>query len=383
MGSDANIKSSNAKMRQCTTLLFSFAGLFLAAYSVANTSFLRNSDVPKASSSIQKILVESSAKAQQPIKPQIRANAEQGPDDADVVDISDAEFTSIRHIFQYGTPRTASTTQFNIVCVSLFLHIRAHSPELINNTICTAAGSFTNDEQSYKFMLQQDNIPQAVKSHVSDPDPRHIHNSTFVFATTNTKKDAERMELTLKKQYPNNTGIIQDLETLKALGVDYWLKTYAKFFRLSSDDVKLMSEYFQIWNELRQCCGMQMSTSFRNDILPSSQKNPNLKPHPLCKQSNAESLESSFMSTELYKIIAPYPLMRKMNRPAAVDGDLDGTYCKRYNDAVHEQGLPEDAEVNDPATWLNNRYQEIENHWGEELGNPFHAIEHLIQKKVS
>lgn len=77
------------------------------------------------------------------------------------------DITPIRHIFSYGLPRTASTTQFNILCAALFLHTRKHSPELLNNTICTIAGSFSNDEEAYKFTIQQHNIPQVVKSHVA------------------------------------------------------------------------------------------------------------------------------------------------------------------------------------------------------------------------
>ena len=343
--------------------------------------------VAKGSSSIQEMPIESSAKTQfnldkrsQPTKPQLgEAKTEPGLDEGAVIDVAeDVEFTPIRHIFQYGPPRTASTTQFNIICVGLFLHIRAHSPDLLNHTICTYAGSFKNESEAYKFMLQQDNIPQAVKSHVTEPDPRQIHNSTFVFATASTKNDTEKLTPALKKQWPN-TGIIQDLETLKEVGIDYWLSMYANFFALSSEDLNLMSEYFQKWSKLRQCCGLQMSKSFRNDILQPSQKNPLIKPHPFCELADAESMESSFMSTKLYKIIAQYPLVRKMNRPALVDGDLDGTYCKRYNAAVHEHGIPGSSEAVDG---LNSVYNGMQTHWGEELFDPLVAIRHLIQKKL-
>lgn len=285
-----------------------------------------------------------------------------------------ANIRPIRHVFQYGPSRTGSTTQFNMVCMSLFLHIRAHNPELLNNTICTMAGSFTDDDAAYKFMLQQDSIPQAVKSHAAEPDPHRINNSTYVFATAKNNQDAEQMK-TMLKEKGFVTGEIQDLETLKKRGIDYWLKRYAEFFSLSSQDLKLMSEYFKMWDKLRQCCGMQMSKSFRNDLLQPDEKNPRVKPHAFCELINPDSIETSFMNTDLFKLIDQYPLMRRMNRPSTVDGDLDGTYCSRYNTAVRTNGIPQQ---NKQLSGLNSIYQGIENHWSEELNNPFIGIQHMV-----
>lgn len=283
--------------------------------------------------------------------------------------------TPIRHIFQYGPPRTASTTQFNMACVSLFLHIRAHSPNLLNSTICTVAGSFSNEEEAYKFTLQQDNMPQAVKSHVAEPDPRQVNNSTFIFASCDRKTDAEQTKVMLEAK-GLNVGVIQDLETLKKLGIDHWLKVYADFFSLSPNDLQVMSKYFKIWNVLRQCCGMQMSKSYRNDLLPSDKKNSEFRPHPFCGSIDTDVVEASFMNTELYRLISQYQLMRRMNRPSTVDGDLNGTYCSRYSAAVREHGIPEDKKIHDG---LNSRYKGIENHWDEELSNPFIGATDLVQ----
>jgi hypothetical protein len=88
---------------------------------------------------------------------------------------SDVALAPIRHIFQYGPPHTAYTTQFHVTCVSLFLHIRAYHPGLLNNTLCALAGSSTNAANPYEYMLQQVNIPQVVKSHVKEPDPLYFN----------------------------------------------------------------------------------------------------------------------------------------------------------------------------------------------------------------
>ena len=286
------------------------------------------------------------------------------------------EVTSIRHVFQYGPPRTASTTQFNLVCVALFLHIKKYSPDQLNNTICTMAGSFTNDDLAYKYTLQQSNIPQAVKSHVNEPDPRQIKENTFVFATTKDAEEANRTIVMLHEKRLN-VGIIQDFETFKTRGIDHWLKVYADFFSLSSEDVKLMSEYFSVWDKLRQCCGMQMSKNFRNDLLPSDKKNPEIVSHTFCGLIDPDAIERAFMNTKLYKLIDKHKLMRRMNRPATVDGDLDGTYCSRYNQAVRANGITPDTLIH---SGLNSRYQSVQNHWNEELSDPFIGVKHLVNE---
>ena len=118
-----------------------------------------------------------------------------------------------------------------------------------------------------------------------------------------------------------------------------------------------------------------MSKNYRNDLLPSNEKNPDLKPHPSCGSVDADELEAHFMNTTLYKLLSQYQLMRKMNRPSTVDGDLDGTYCSRYNAAVRKYGIPEEARIN---KGLNSRYQGFQYHWAEELSNPFIGAKDLL-----
>jgi hypothetical protein len=291
-------------------------------------------------------------------------------------ELKKAGITPIRHIFQYGPPRTASTTQFNIICVALFLHTRLHRPELAENTICTMSGTYSKVEKAYKFMLQQLDIPQAVKSHI-EPDPLLINNSTFVFATARDKKQADNIRERFKKK-GLRIGAVQDFEMMKSLGIDFWIKMYAKFFSLPPKDVKFMSAYFNIWEQLRQCCGMQMSKNYRNELVPIDERDVTMKRHQFCSSIDIDALENSFMDTELYQLINEYESMRRINRPATVDGDLDGTYCSRYNAAVRAHGIPESRKQ---YSGLNSRYDEVEDHWNEELINPFVGIEHLIEGK--
>lgn len=286
--------------------------------------------------------------------------------------------TPIRHIFQTGPPGTASTTQFNIVCVALFLHTLRYRPELVDNTICTPA-SPSADDTDYVYFLQQPDIPQAVKSHaVDDVDPMQLHPSTLVFATA---KDRAQTNAVRERFHQKglNVGIVQDMELFNSLGVEFWIKIYGEYFSLDVDDIRKMTEFFTLWGVLRQCCGMHMSELYRNELLPSRDRNDALEHHPTCGSGNIDASESRFIDTPLFLLMEEYDAMRKMNRPSAVDGDLDGTYCARYEAAVRTHGIrPESAREHGG---LNSRYEELENHWEDEMKNPLGPIDHLMDAK--
>ncbi|KAL7476712.1 hypothetical protein ACHAW6_002554 [Cyclotella cf. meneghiniana] len=268
------------------------------------------------------------------------------------------------HVFQYGPPRTATTTQFNMVCVSLFLHVQFYYPELLKNTICNMGGKAMGTTADAKFFY---NVPQAVKSHIEKPEPKHFKKDTVVFTTDYTKEGAVRKERDLIS-HGFNVGIVQDLETLAEVGINGMLKQYAEFFWLTPAHSELMTTYFEQWDKLRQCCGMQMSKKFRNELVPASQKVNGTKPHEFCGSLDMDSLEAEFTKSDLYKTLNGYELMKRINRPAMVDGDLDGTYCSRYNDAIRKHGNA--GKING----LNSMYAEVKSNWKEGSKNPFELL---------
>jgi len=253
-----------------------------------------------------------------------------------------------------------------------------YRPELLNNTICNhvGKGNLTSTAESLaRFFLQRDDIPQAVKCHVSVPDSRTIRNSTIVFTTAPNKGEADQTKTVLERR-GFNIGIVQDVETLSQIGTSGYLQSYADFFNLTSQHIKLMTEYFQDWDILRQCCGMQMSRTFKNDLLPASLKMADMKQHSFCGDLHINDLETHFMNTDLYQLLDGYKLVRRINRPSLADGDLNGTYCSRYNDAIRR--APTDTK---DVHKLNVMFVDIENHYNEEVSNPLLGLEHLISKK--
>ncbi|KAL3785791.1 hypothetical protein HJC23_007347 [Cyclotella cryptica] len=264
-----------------------------------------------------------------------------------------------------------------MVCVSLFLHIKIHYPEALNNTICNIAVAEKNvtsrEKAAARFFLQRDDIPQAIKSHVHEPDPRILRNSTVVFTTAVSKTEANQTLANLAGK-GFNVGLVQDKETLARVGLRWYIQQYAEFFNLTSQYITLMDEYFQDWDKLRQCCGMQMSKYFKNELLPASLKKVGMKQHQFCGEIDINEIKNHFINNELYQLLDGYTLVRRINRPSVVNGNLDGTYCLRYNEAVRRTH----TDGNKTIQLLNYIYPDIENHFYDKRTNPLGGLEHHI-----
>jgi len=83
--------------------------------------------------------------------------------------------------------------------VSLFLHVQIYHPALLNNTICNMGGQVVGKSEAARFFS---NVPQAFKSHIDQPDPKHFKPSTVIFTTDFTKEGAVQ-----KKKKANKAGI--------------------------------------------------------------------------------------------------------------------------------------------------------------------------------
>lgn len=275
---------------------------------------------------------------------------------------------STLHIFQYGEPRTATTTQFNLACVSLFLHIQSHHPHLLNNTICHFIAKRTNVTFQESFILQRDDIPQAMKSHINKL-PGRVRNTTVLFTTAVDKSEHETKKQELESK-GHTVGMVQDLETLGEIGIEGYIDRFVHIFNLTSQHKEMMVSYFEDWDKIRQCCGMQMSKYYRNELVLPNGRRKGMKAHAFCTAIDINDLENHFMNTDLYKLIDGYTLMRRINRPSIVDGDLDGSYCSRYNDAVRTHTRNE----------LNSKYPGVKNNFKQETEDPIAGLQHLLRR---
>mmetsp|Transcript_23356 Transcript_23356/g.49002 ORF Transcript_23356/g.49002 Transcript_23356/m.49002 type:complete len:336 (-) Transcript_23356:192-1199(-) len=246
----------------------------------------------------------------------------------------------ILHAISIGNPRSASTLQFNAVCVSLFLHILNFAPALANNTSCIFVGGLKKFKKKEKQRSKSN--PQVIKMHFK-PNCTEVLNDTWLFSTARDLSDGreEKSWLIDHCGTQERIGYIQDLETLSEIGLDGILRKYGDVFSLEPHMMDAMIEYFDIWDKLRVCCGRQMSKYWRNDLLPtnSSLKDATMKKHSLCPTLVIDDVEKQFMETKLYKLLHLYENMRPINRPSMVDEVLTGKYCSEYNDAVKSRGI--------------------------------------------
>jgi len=243
----------------------------------------------------------------------------------------------ILHAISVGEYRTASTLQFNAVCASLFLHILYFAPDLANKTSCIFV-----EKSFHKMERGNESNPQVMKMHVM-PKSSTVQNDTWIFSTVRDRTEGEIVKTWLVETYgrPERIGYIQDLETLREIGLEEIIQKYADIFSLESFMVDAMIEYFHLWDKLRICCGKQMSKYWRNELLPSNStlKVTTMKNHSLCPHLNIDDVEERFMETKLYRLIHRHDKLRRMNRPSLLDGDLNGQYCSDYNNKVKTQGI--------------------------------------------
>ncbi|KAK1737450.1 hypothetical protein QTG54_011736 [Skeletonema marinoi] len=110
----------------------------------------------------------------------------------------------------YGQPRTASTTQFNLVCVCFVLHMKEHKPSLANATKCYFQGKGNHIYPSL-------DRPQVMKTHdVEQLSDFGTKTGTGIFITAPTKEQGRKMADSLNKS-GKIAALIQDVETLSEI----------------------------------------------------------------------------------------------------------------------------------------------------------------------
>ena len=281
--------------------------------------------------------------------------------------------TDILHVFQFGqAPRTTA-----IICASLFLHIQTRHPELLNSTLCNRGDKKVGNKREVSYFLERSDIPQAVMSQVDGSKLPPMKNTTVVFASAPDERAAAQKKLELRsKGY--TVGIVQNLQTMKETQIREIVMEYASFFHLTSEQISMMIDYFELWDQLRECCGMQMSKHFRNELLPDPDKHTDITPHDYCGSIDFDEVETKLMNTDLYKVLGKSKLMDRIRRPSAVDGDLDGMYCSRYNDAVRKHGIT----MNHHKFGINNWFVGVQNHLVQETsGDPLEELTNLLDSE--
>jgi len=237
----------------------------------------------------------------------------------------------ILHAITFGRTRTATTVQFNLVCVSLFLHVLSIQPSLANkhNLQLSWEGIQVSFTKRYS--------PASDQNHAIPPK-KLVLKSTWLFTTATDVVDATTTKDLIKNVFgpTQKIGYVQDLVTLSELGIEGMTRRYANIFSLPTYQIEVMIDYFIHWDKLRICCGLQMSKYWRNELLRANSNTGNLSLNnvSLCYNVVIDDVERQFMDTRLYNLISRYERMKWVNRPSLVDGPLTGKYCSGYNEEV-------------------------------------------------
>jgi len=238
---------------------------------------------------------------------------------------SSIDATNTFRWIQYGHPRTATTLQFQTLCYAMIVK-HLSDPKSIRNLHC-----------NYVQVPAKDQIG-VVKTHVF-PGGHFASENFVVFATSSGDRTKIYESL---KQAGFVVPFVSDLSFVAKYGYHSVLQ-YKDVLGMTDDEIGVVVEAIRYWDILRLCCGMQMSEDWRNRLYPRSGYHDHRTEHDLgyhgCEIYNISQVEEDFRSTVLYTSVAQYKHLKPMLRPSTVDGDLDGTYCLRYDEHVRATGI--------------------------------------------
>ena len=160
------------------------------------------------------------------------------------------KFPIKKHIVTHGHPRTATTLLFNMAATSYFLYLRQNEPD--------EASEVTLDFRQRKSggtFLRHSNAPHVIKTHVALDE--FIDDNTVIFTTAIDKEEAAETQMRLSRE-GHVVAFVQDMESLKELGIPGLVEKYVDGFGLSQKDEDDLIKYFSHWEILRQCCGQQV-----------------------------------------------------------------------------------------------------------------------------
>eukprot|EP00041_Stephanoeca_diplocostata_P001283 m.19411 g.19411 ORF g.19411 m.19411 type:complete len:295 (+) comp11825_c1_seq2:529-1413(+) len=232
---------------------------------------------------------------------------------------------------QIGKPRTATTLQFETLCACLFLRHRRNRTALENLTcqyLFPPERGIHNDPPSSEHAVVKTHIWLRKWDGLSSPESMTIF-GTRAKNTTST---------TLPRGY--SYAFVMDTAMVTKWG-QHSIYAYQDLLGLTDDDMAMLNKFIEYWDILRLCCGAQMSESWRGILDPTQRR----KHHPShfhgsnnsshrCHVYNISAVEVGFRETALYQQMAQFHQLLPMLRPSTIDGDLDGTYCERYNARV-------------------------------------------------
>jgi len=242
-----------------------------------------------------------------------------------------------RVIIQQGPARSATTLQFQILCLVMAI---VQPDEEIQ---CVYRG------EGMRRTVGRANLPMVFKIHddiaTFDPVVNFTNGShtaqdlgAWYFTTHRDARsepaDVARVRADTARVTGKNVKYVQTTSRLGGLG-HHIVRDYRPFFNLTLQQVEYLEEYFRYWIPLRQCCGLQMSIRWLAVIMNSSivAKPMSSPAYPACEIYKITPLEKQLMRTRAYELYSHKSLQLKS--PSNADGKFTGNYCQSItNDLV-------------------------------------------------
>ncbi|XP_045177472.2 uncharacterized protein LOC123537759 [Mercenaria mercenaria] len=234
-------------------------------------------------------------------------------------------------IVQYGTKRTASTLQFQILCLMMaFLHEDEKDK----------VGCFFNNKTVNKYTV--------IKTHNIVRLPISIPSNSWIFVTSSDAlplREKLVFNWSIRKIKERNITIpyVADVDLVSKRG-HYIAYEYQTLFGMSDENMQYIIEYLRYWDILRICCGRQMSNDWRSRLLSnanhSQHHNRHILTYPACEMYNISQVELLLLNTYAVQKFGHIASLRDViGKPSIIDGKLDGGYCERCNKNIIRRRL--------------------------------------------
>eukprot|EP00441_Pelagodinium_beii_P032871 CAMPEP_0197632418 /NCGR_PEP_ID=MMETSP1338-20131121/9179_1 /TAXON_ID=43686 ORGANISM="Pelagodinium beii, Strain RCC1491" /NCGR_SAMPLE_ID=MMETSP1338 /ASSEMBLY_ACC=CAM_ASM_000754 /LENGTH=315 /DNA_ID=CAMNT_0043203983 /DNA_START=50 /DNA_END=997 /DNA_ORIENTATION=- len=234
-------------------------------------------------------------------------------------------------IIQWGRHRTATTLQFQGLCVALLL-VHGEHPKKVR---C---------EFRHPELIGDEDVFPVLKFHYVDHFSQQFHELTsdrrvWIFATAEDHEAARNVTREVRQKLDMPVKYIQ-LASKVAMRSYTILTDLQPVFGLTDEQTRQLLEYMKYWSMLRQCCGVQMSADYREALTGAvdSIKSAYSFSSPACDIYNVAHVESKLMATDVWKKYSKHG-PANIRSPSVKDGEFTGSYCAWINRQIACQRL--------------------------------------------
>jgi hypothetical protein len=247
-----------------------------------------------------------------------------------------------QQVVQFGAPRTATTLQFQMLCVVAFLlHHDSRTKvvcEYLSQNHALVPPPIANQYSVFKthhpLRVPINTSKQSLWIFATGMDSNWNHIQDRIF-TEHQDDILKRYHTDIEKRFNWSVQATQPPTELSHYGWHHFAAVYAHAFRLKTLQLYALVDYIRYWDVLRQCCGAQMSDDWRKTLQGKHVKTPNPAVHspgyPACETHNLDVVEKLLVNTEVFRRFGTYG--------ETIQKNLNGTYCSWANNKIARLNL--------------------------------------------